>query len=161
MKTILISLILTILLASVFSYSNSQVSKEFFEGFFEYRSTTFKFNENCLSNKINSEYEKIENVILAKWLDLGDVFRVLSEVEGAISAECDFPELKNFNKIYTEQVNNGNYMKNVGAKAIYVAQIIRDLYDSANRKDPTHIGTAMGKIADYLVYVEKGLKFLD
>ena len=112
MKAILIFITLTILLASVFTKSNSEISQEFFEGIFEHRNGDFKFNKNCLSNKLDSQYEKLANVVTAKWLDLGDVFRMMSEVEGDISALCDFPELKEFNKIYTEQVKNGNYMTN-------------------------------------------------
>ena len=53
-------------------------------------------------------------------------------------------------------------MKNVAAKAIYIAQIIRDLYDSAYRTDPTHIGNTCSKISNYLIYDvnQKDLKFL-
>ena len=159
MKGILILITLT-LLVSVFTKSNTEISQEFLEGFFENRQGDFKFNNNCISNKLDSQYEKLANVVLAGWLDLGDVFRVMSEVEGDISSSCDFAELKEFNQIYTEKVKSGDFSKYLAFHAIHLAQIIRDLYDSAYRRDPHHIGTTMGKISDLIVYNKTGLKFL-
>ena len=162
MKATLILITLTILLASVFTQATTkaETAQDFFQGFFGYLNGDFKFNKNCISNTLDSQYEFLSKTVSAKWLDLGDVFRAMSEIEGAVSAVCDFPELKEFNTIYSREVKNGNYMNNLAAKAIYLATIIRDLYDSAYRRDPKHIGVTMGKISDYLVYVTKSLKFL-
>lgn len=168
MKTIFIVLSLTFILLSIvkgdnsLSKENSEISKEFFNGFFRYhKGENWTFNKKCLNEKLNSEYANLEKVILAKWLDLGDVLRMMSNVEEKINSVCDFPELKDYNQRYTEQINNGNYMKNVSFRAIQIAQIIRDLYDSAYRLDPEHIGTTMAKISSYLVYVDDSLKFLE
>jgi hypothetical protein len=173
MKSILILTTLTILLASVFtntntnsnsaSNDNAQISSEFFNGYFQYlKGETYRFNNKCFSDNLNKEYEKLSQVITSKWLDLGDFLRVMSQIESSVSAVCDFPELKEFNEKYTKEVNSGNYMRMIAFRAIQCAQIIKDLYDSAYRTDPQHIGTTMAKISNYLVYLdEKNLKFLD
>ena len=162
MKTTLILITFSILFVSVFTKENSVISAEFFNGFFSYnKGETWKFNQKCINYNLKKEYEKLASVITAHWLDIGDVFKAMSEVEEAVTSQCDFPELKEFNQIYTEQKKNGNYVINLNAKAIYLAQIIKDLYDSSYRHDPEHIGITMAKIAKYIVYVDdKSWKFL-
>ena len=156
-----------ILAASVFTQTSpsrkSQIAAEFFNGFFQYqKGEDWRFNEKCFVDKLNSQYEELANVVTAHWLDIGDVFRMMAQVERSITAECDFPELKEFNQIYTEQVKSGDYMKNIAFRALHIAQIIRDLYDSAYRTNPQHIGVSCSKISNYLVYVEnKSLKFFN